>query len=298
MTLLQLRVLLAVVDQGGFTMAADEIGVSQPAVSRAIAALESELGAPLLARSRDGVALTEAGRRAVAHAREALRHLDELHTEVATVAGQITGTLRLASLPSATDTRVTPLVRTFADRFPHVRVRLLEGADAEVREWLAQGAIELGVVTLPAPGMQTGALGTDEMVAVLPTDHVLAARRAVGFDELAHEAFILPTGTCGRMIIAAARSAGVHLNVTLNARATSAILAMVEAGLGVSILPTLSLATDTDTVVSRPLRPRLPRRLAVALASAADTVPAARAFLDHVATSEPPAIPAPAAAMG
>jgi DNA-binding transcriptional LysR family regulator len=110
-TLSQLRVLLAVADRGGFTAAAEHVGMTQPAVSRAVGAIENELGTAMFARSKDGVALTEAGRLAVARAREALRQFDLLHAEVAEVAGQLTGTLRLASLPSATGTLIAAQMR-------------------------------------------------------------------------------------------------------------------------------------------------------------------------------------------
>lgn len=283
MTLLQLRALLAVADQGGFTAAAERIGMSQPAVSRAVAALESELGTALLARHRDGVTLTEAGQRAVGHARAAIRHFDLLRSEVAAVAGQVTGTLRLASLPTAT-ALVAPQLRTFADRYPQVRVRLLEGSDPEVREWLGQGAADVGVVTLPAAGFHTVPLDTHEMVAVVPADHPLAGQPVISFAELAAEPFIFSTGGCGAMVTAAARGAGVRLDAALEARETSAILEMVGAGFGVSVLPSVGLPAHLETVVTRPLDPRAPRTLAVALGPSTDTA-AARAFLDHVAAS-------------
>src|SRR6201991_4989729 len=113
-TLLQLKSFVAVVDQGGFTAASRRLGLSQPAVSRAIATLEKELGLPLLVRGREGGSLTEAGSIALTHAREAVRHLSLMRTEIAALAGEITGTLSVASLPSVTATLVAPHIRTFA----------------------------------------------------------------------------------------------------------------------------------------------------------------------------------------
>src|SRR6478735_3422143 len=107
-TLLQLKTFVAVIDHGGFTAASHHLGLSQPAVSRAIAALENDLGLPLLIRSRDGVTLTPAGSVALTHAREAVRHVSSMRTELAELAGDVTGTLSLASLPSATATLVAP----------------------------------------------------------------------------------------------------------------------------------------------------------------------------------------------
>ena len=94
-TLLQLTSIVTVVEQGGFTAASRRLGLSQPAVSRAVATLEKEMGLPLLVRSREGLALTEAGSLALTHAREAVRHLTLMRTQVAALAGEVTGTLSL-----------------------------------------------------------------------------------------------------------------------------------------------------------------------------------------------------------
>jgi DNA-binding transcriptional LysR family regulator len=287
----QLRVLLAVADDGGFTAAAERIGVSQPAASRAVAALEAELGAPLVVRGRDGVTLTEAGRRAVHHARESLRHADLVRTEVAAVAGEVTGELRLASLPTATGTLVAARLREFTDLHPRVRVRLLEGFDRDVRAWLARGAVEAGVVTLPAPGLDTVVLGSDEMVALLPAGHPLAAAPVVEAAALAGEPFILSTGGCRPLVLGVAREAGVELRVAYEAGELSAIEGMVASGLGVSVVPTLGRGADSEGTVTRPLRPRVHRTLALAF-DTGDPSPAARAFRELATRRAVPAQPA------
>ncbi|WP_131828911.1 LysR family transcriptional regulator, partial [Mycolicibacterium conceptionense] len=158
-TLLQLRSFLAVVDQGGFTTAAQQLNLTQPAVSRAVAGLEKELGLPLLRRHRDGVTLTAAGERAAEHARHAVSHLELMRTEVAALAGQLTGTLRVASLPFATGTMLAPRLRAFSDEYPGVTVHLIEGSEPEIRDWLERGAADVGVVSLPAPGLEAAELG-------------------------------------------------------------------------------------------------------------------------------------------
>jgi DNA-binding transcriptional LysR family regulator len=287
MTFGQLRILLTVIERGGFTPAADHLGMTQPAVSRAIGALESELGALLIARGRDGVALTEAGRRAVEHARAALRHHDLLRSEVAAVGGRVTGTLRVASFPSVTASLMPSRLRAFADRYPQVATRLFEGTDQEVREWLEQGAAEVAVVTLPATGVDAVALAEDQMVAVLPAEHRLAARSSVSLKALSGERFVLSTGGCEPIIAAAARGAGASLNVAFEAREVATVLAMVEAGLGVSVVPTLALPAEPDGLAVRPLDPPVPRLLGLAVRSLADASPAARAFLEIAAPAVP-----------
>jgi DNA-binding transcriptional LysR family regulator len=158
-TLQQLNSFVTVAEAGGFTAAAHRLGLSQPAVSRAVASLEKELGLPLMVRGRDRVSLTDAGALALTHARELVRHLTLMRTEVAALAGKVTGTLSVASLPSVTGTFVAPQLKNFAERHPGVTIRLLEGSAEEVLDWLDQGAAEAGVVVPPVKGLESAALG-------------------------------------------------------------------------------------------------------------------------------------------
>ena len=279
-TLLQLKTYLTVVEQGGFTAASRQLGLSQPAVSRAVATLEKELGLPLLVRGREGVSLTEAGSIALTHAREAVRHLTLMRTEVARLAGDVTGTLSLASLPSVTATLVAPQLRVFAERYPAVTIRLLEGSEEEVRDWLDQGAAEAGVVSLPARGLETAVLGDQQMVAVVSADSWLASKDIVSYAELAKEPFIRGTGGCADVFTPIAKHAGVELDIAFEAREMSAVLEIVRAGLGVSILPSAGLP-DLRGVVARPLVPATVRHLGVAVSASAS--PVARTFLEQIA---------------
>jgi DNA-binding transcriptional LysR family regulator len=280
-TLLQLKAFVAVVDQGGFTAASRRLGLSQPAVSRAVATLEKELGLPLLVRSRDGLSLTEAGSLALTHAREAVRHLSLMCTEIAGLAGEVTGTLSLASLPSVTATLVAPQLRTFAERHPAVTIRLLEGSEEEVRDWLDQGAAEAGVVSLPIKGLAAAVLGDQDMVAAVPADNRLADGDEVNYAELAKEPFIRSTGGCAEVFTPVARRAGVEFDVAFEAREMSAVLEIVRAGLGVSIVPSAGLPDLPDGVVVRPLVPKTVRHLGIAVSASASAP--ARAFLEQIA---------------
>ena len=283
-TLLQLKSFVTVVDQGGFSAASRRLGLSQPAVSRAVASLEKEFGVALLVRDRAGITLTEAGALALTHAREAVRHLTLMSTEVAALAGEITGTLSVASLPSVTGTLVAPQLRAFADRHPAVTIRLLEGSGQEVLDWLDQGAAEAGVVSLPIKGLDAAVLGDQEMVAVLPAENRLAGWTEVDYVELAKEPFIRSTGGCAEVYTPVARRAGVDFDVAFEAREMSAVLEMVRAGLGVSILPSAGLPELPDGVVVRPLVPRTVRHLGVAVSASASA--AARAFLEQIAAHD------------
>ncbi len=280
MTFTQLRVFIAIAEHGSFTAAGDALQMSQPAVSRAVRALERELGALLLLRERDGVRLTRAGNLALAHACEVLRHARLLRDEVSASGGDVRGQLVIASFPTATAQLLPPLLTRYRDRYPQVRVRLLEGTDQEGRQWLEQRAADIAVVVLPAEGLRTVGLGEDEMAAVVPTGHQLAQRRSVSLADLKSEPFILSTGGCEPLIAAAARRTSAEFQASFEVREAATILAMVEAGLGVSVVPTLALCGQRFDLAVVRLRPKLPRHLALAVpAQAEELAPAARAFL-------------------
>ncbi|WP_099042359.1 LysR family transcriptional regulator [Mycobacterium neglectum] len=282
-TLLQLKSFIAVVDEGGFTAAGRQLGLSQPAVSRAVATLEKELGLSLLVRGRDGLVLTVPGSLALTHAREAVRHLGLMRTEVAALAGEVTGTLALASLPSVTGTLIAPHLRSFAARHPAVTIRLLEGSEAEVRDWLDQGAAEAGVVSLPIKGLDVVPLGEQDFVAVVPAASRLAGWAEVDYAELAKEPFIRSTGGCADVFTPIAWRSGVEFDVAFEAREMSAVLEIVRAGLGVSILPNTGLRVP-DGVTALPLEPKTVRRLGIAVSASASAP--ARAFLEQIAADE------------
>jgi DNA-binding transcriptional LysR family regulator len=283
-TLSQWKTFVTVVDERGFTAAGRRLGLSQPAVSRAVASLEKELGLPLLVRGPDGLAVTEAGELALAHAREAVRHLASLRTEIAALAGEVTGTLSLASLPSVTGTVIAPHLRSFTERHPGVTIRLLEGSETEVRDWLDQGAAEAGVVSLPITGLDVAALSDQDFVAVVPAHSRLAGWAQVDYAELAKEPFIRSTGGCAEIYTPAARRAGVELDVAFEAREMSSVLEIVRAGLGVSILPHTGLPDVGSGVVVVALVPKTVRRLGIAVSASASAP--ARAFLEQIAAHD------------
>jgi DNA-binding transcriptional LysR family regulator len=150
-----------------------------------------------------------------------------------------------------------------------------------VRDWLDQGAAEAGVVSLPARGLDAAVLGHQDMVAVVPAANRLAAWREVSYADLAKEPFVRSTGGCAEVFTPVARRVGVDFDVAFQAREMSAVLEIVRAGLGVSIMPSAGLPDLPDGVVMRPLVPKTVRRLGVAVSASASA--AARAFLEQIA---------------
>ncbi|MET1075978.1 MAG: LysR family transcriptional regulator [Umezawaea sp.] len=278
LNLTQLRAFLAVVDEGGFSAAADALGLTQSAVSHAVAALERTLGHPVLAR-RGRTAPTAFGEEVLAHARAAVAASAAITDLAERRHGGARGTVRLAAPPTACQGLLPDLLARWRVEFPHVRVRVFEGEDDEVAEWLAGGTVDAAVLVDPPPG--AGApVCEDDFHALLRTDHPLAALPLVDVADLADDPFLLSRGGCERHVRQA--HAGHPFTPRHRVRELGTLLAMVRAGVGVSIVPGLVSSMLPPGLVLVPLRHRVARRLVLSGPASREWHPAVTALVDSV----------------
>ncbi len=280
-SLAQLRIFLAVINTGSFTAAADAIGLSQSAVSHSVASLERELGIALFARERAGAVAIPPAERIADHARKMLTLEEAIGREADGVRGAERGRVRLGTFPSVS-TRVLPgLLGGMRLRHPGIEVIPLTGTDDEVRGWIAAGTVDVGVVTLPARGMDTLPLAVDAYIALVPTAHPLAIRASVRVAELAGEPFVMGQPECERVVAAMFRRACAAPRQRVVALDVATMLAMVQEGLGVTIVPEFAVPANVSGVSALPLDPPERRHLALAVRSLAAAAPVVRSFLRH-----------------
>ncbi|MEV8022111.1 LysR substrate-binding domain-containing protein [Streptomyces sp. NPDC086554] len=272
----QLRALIAVVDAGGFSAAADELGMSQSAVSHAVASLERELAAPLLVRATP-VRATALGERVLPHARGALSAARSVERIAADASRTLTGTVRLAATPTVCQGLVPGLLRHWRQDLPQLTVRAFEGDSAEVAAWLESGAADAGIVIDPPPG--TGIpLATDGYRALLPRDHPLAGEPAVDIRDLEDDPFLISPNGCEVRIRTIHELAGLDFAPAHRVRDLATLISMVQAGLGVTVLSEVSRSLIPADLVLLPLRPHVSRRLVLTGPHARPWHPAVRAL--------------------
>lgn len=278
MSLKKYQVFVTTVRLGGLTRAAEALGTTQSRVSHVLAELEAEFGLRLLERSRSGVALTGAGALLLPKLEAVLaadRALQDLARDIREADA---GTVRLGAFTSVAVHWLPGILRTFQADHPRVQVELLSGDYHDAELWLRQGRADLCFVTLPAPAEAVVTpLAEDELLAVLPQDHPLAALEAVPIEALAQESFISLPQSSAHDIHRALDKAGVRPRVKYTTRDDYAIIAMVEQGLGITIMPELLLRGRDSGVAVRPLTPRATRTLALARSSGT-ALPAVDAF--------------------
>jgi LysR family transcriptional regulator, carnitine catabolism transcriptional activator len=295
MDLRRLRLFLAVVDEGGFTRAAQAEFVSQPSVSQAIRELETDLGTPLFHRVGRGVTLTAAGEALVGPARQTLRDVETARAAVAAVGGLEAGRLDLCALPTLAVDPVAPLTGAFRTAHPGVTVTLADAeGPAEVASLVISGDAEVGITVEHAANdvLRSVPLGRQEMLVVLPPGTPITSRTgALPAEELANRPIVTtPRGTSTRQLLddafAAARLTPQIAVVTAQ---REAVLPLVLAGAGASLMPQ-PLAANAASLgaVVVPMRPRVSRSV-VAVHRESVLSPAAAAFLAIAGTrlSEP-----------
>ena len=273
----RLRILREVAQQGSFSAAGDALFLSQSAVSQQIATLEREVGMQLLDRTREGPKLTDAGRVLVSHAEAAIARLDEAERELAAIAGLEGGELRLASFPSASATVLTEAVSTFHRRHPAVRLSVADAEPEESLPRLRAGELDLALTFdyTSRPKQDERDLDrrlvlTESMHVAVPKSHELASRSVVPLAELADVEWLCGSrpSTCGEVIFDACRSAGFEPRIGFESDDYHVMQGFIAAGLGVTLLPDLALATLRSDLVVRPTDPKPPERRVWAAARA------------------------------
>lgn len=237
-----LQAFIAVAEHGSFSRAAEVLHLTQPAVSKRVAALEGRLDARLFDRIGRQIALTEAGRALLPRARHILAEIDESRRVLADLTGETRGRLSLATSHHIGLHRLPPVLRAFAARHPAVELDLHFMDSEQACAKVEHGDIELAVVTLPtAPSARLllTPLWNDPLDIAVARDHPLAGEKRPGVDALAAYPAIMPSvGTFTRAVIVRAfEERGLALRVAMETNHMETIRMMVSIGLGWSALP-------------------------------------------------------------
>ncbi len=281
MTFTQLEIFVAVVECQSFSLAANHLGISQSGVSHAISNLEAELGIVLIERHRMGISLTEIGKHVIKRAREMLGLHDVILQEAAATKGLKRGSVRIGSFGITTSVQLLPqLMWAFGQKYPEIELRIFEGTEREVIEWLYDRYVDVGFVLLPYEEMDTIQIAEDQLVAVLPKDHPLAKKSAIRPPDLVSEPFILCGGRSRPLIEEVFRSAGIRLSVRYYLQQVLSILEIVRRGLGVSVVAELALPEDCEGLSIIPFEPKVARQIGLAVRNISNLSPASRAFFE------------------
>src|SRR4051794_10487712 len=281
----RLRVFREVVRRGSLSAAAEALSFTQPAVSRQIAALEREAGAQLLERTPRGIRLTDAGRVLLGHAEAILDRMAIARAQVESVASLTGGRLRIGSFQTANATIVPRAIAAFARRHPEVELSLVEATTPKAMARLRAGEVDVAVVTrLGEPDdadVELFDLVDDEIFVALPAAHPLAHKPKLRLRDLRDETWIEAAGDVARPpLLSAALASGFEPRIRFGAEQWLSKQGLVAAGVGVTLIPGLAIATVREDIVLRSLGPDAPRRRVVAALPVGYRAPAVAPVLE------------------
>lgn len=265
-SLRQLRVFLAVAELGNFSRAGDQIGLTQPAISRAIVELESQLGLKLLDRTTRAVVLTDAGQSLKTRIGRVLEDLDQTLLDVAGLVQARAGKVRVASSPTLSAQLMPACIALCETQSPGIQFILLDRIQQDVLASVRNGEVDFGVVIEPpsAEDLYCEVVMTDPFVLVAPPAHPLAGKRSVRWTTLHGHPLVLLDHASGsrRLIDEALLRHGASCPVKQELGHPTTVFRMVEAGIGISVMPALSVpAAGLAGLAVRPLTPTIERQI-------------------------------------
>jgi DNA-binding transcriptional LysR family regulator len=281
--LYRLQALVAVAEFGSFGEAALQVGVSQSAISHAIAALEADLGVTLLSRGRHGACLTPVGEQIVHNARQILDLLDDILAKANLVKGLQGGQVRISSFRSAATHILPEVLAQFRQRYPAISVSISEYDDyPDVEEDLRKGKADVGFTFgCPTAEFEMWELMRDEYIALFPPTFTHNSAQ-LNWEKLTSYPMIMlsDADSCDQQVIAHCANYGKTLQVGYQVKQDSTIVQMVAKGLGAAIMPRLSAEPIPVGVQVYDLPVPIYRIIYIAVLANALLTPATFAFLE------------------
>ncbi|MBL8383959.1 MAG: LysR family transcriptional regulator [Burkholderiales bacterium] len=284
----QLAAFIAVAERGSFRAAAEAIHLSPPALSRRIERLEASLGIRLFHRTTREVELTGLGRTFLERARAAFDDLAAATLGITEIGARQSGRVTIGCVPSAAFYFLPSVIRPFTEQYPELRLRIIDENDAEVARAVIAGEADFGIGFLGSrvPELDFEPLRVDAFVLAVRRDHALAGRAEVRWTDLAGMRLLAPSRASGnrQLLDDALSRAGLRPVFAVEVNRVSTQLGMVEAGLGVGVVPGLTLPASAHlALVGIPLvGPSVTRTLGILSRHGARLHPAAQILHGHL----------------
>lgn len=283
MSLAKFEIFNTVVELGSLTKAGETLGLTQSAVSHAIASLESEWGFSILNRGRSGINLTSNGEHILKYIREILKWNEKMHQEIASINGLEIGTVRIGTFSSVSVQWLPKILQNFNEYYPSIEIKLLEGDYDEIENWIANGNVDFGFVSLPTSHLfEVIPLKKDRMLCLLSDEHPLAEQNELTFEMIKEEQFIMPKKGSDNDLRRLLKENNVTPHIKFELADDQAIFSMVQHGLGISILPEMALFRVPSNVRILNLEREHYRTIGIAATSFHSLAPATKKFIDYL----------------
>jgi LysR family transcriptional regulator, nitrogen assimilation regulatory protein len=284
----QLESFVRVAELGSFSKAARVLGIAQPALSRQVRLLETDLRETLLLRNGRGVALTPGGRRLFEHGVQILQLVAQARADLGAQRDAPVGQVTIGLPPSIGRRLTKPLIEGFRAQLPRARITVVEGLSAHIAEWIASGRADLGLLYNPEPSaaLEIAPLLREPLCLVQPAKPIARGKNAlpatVPLRDISAYPLIVPERhqSLRRLLESQATLAGVALDISCEVSSIPAIIDLVCARMGHAVLNASAVAASgraAELIVRRIVRPELPSVLCLAQSANKPPTPLTRA---------------------
>lgn len=283
MTLIKYEIFRTVVETGSLSKATESVGLTQSAISHAIAGLESDFGFTLITRGRSGIHLTSNGEKVLLYMREILKWNERMMQEVSKINGLETGIVRIGTLPSVSIQWLPKIIKQFNDDFPYIEIKLFEGNYDEIDQWILDGTVDFGFLSMPvSKAFEVIPLKQDKLLCILPDNHPLAQEEIIYLDQLNNETFIMPKSSIDKDVRRILKEHKITPKIKYEIAEDQAIISMVQNELGISILPEMILYRIPDNIRIIPLESNYYRTIGIAAASMKYMAPGSKKLIEFI----------------
>ncbi|MDQ0656153.1 LysR family transcriptional regulator [Paenibacillus sp. W2I17] len=276
----QVQLIVKISETGSFTKAGEELHITQPAVSRIVAAVENELGTKLINRNRkNGLVFTEVGERVLILFRNVLSEFQKVEELIAAEQGLEIGKIHVGAYPTACTRFIPKIIRTMEEKHPGLEVKLSEGSVAQVKEWLRTRSIDVGITIPPDHDLHVIPLVKDELIVVIHSNHPLVLKESIGIPDLDGENLILGRGGYDVQVHAIFKEFNLKPKVRFVVDHLDTALSMVREGLGSIVTTKGALSSLPEQVTFRELKPSMFRDINIAVPDMEDISKATDVFI-------------------
>ena len=282
MTLFTYTIFETIVHEKSFHKAASLLNMTPSAVSHAVSAMEKEVGFSLFVRGKQETTLTTHGELLLPYVRAVLQSEESLQETIAAFRGLEKGTVKIGGFNSVCSMWVPNIVKHFQEKFPNIRIEIYQGTYADLVEWLKNGTIDLCIMSaVDAEGFDYKPLYHDRLLCVVPKGFKTKYEKYITFEEMRNERFVTQWASCDGDVQRVLKDHGLEPSTYCHVVDDMSTIAMVEAGMGICILPEL-LMGKSDKVEWYPMEEDCYREIGVAVNNYRTVSPAVKKMMEMI----------------
>lgn len=282
------KIFVTVAETNNISYTAEVLGYTQSGVSHSMKRLEKELGLQLFIRDRYGVHLTPIGRDFLQKVRALMSENEKLEQFIYNIKGLEVGSLNIGTLSSISVNWLPDIINNFNIEHPNITINLKEGGISDLYNWVSESKVDFAFSSLDIKdnnrNLEFLPISSDKYVAILPNEYNTENMNSFPISKFNGENFILPDLSYDNSIFEILKKENSKPIFRFSSQNDYSIISMVENGLGLSILPELTIKREKDRLKYLPLEPSYNRKLGIYMKKFKDLSPAAKTFIYFVAS--------------